>query len=109
MPRSRPTCRGRRRALGGRADLQGSPTTPSARGRADRLPVFTAAGTATSAALSLALGVSAHAADRILAFGLGLAGLPELSRALAEGRVKVDQARLIQRRADGLRHPLAGR
>ncbi|MFL6098430.1 MAG: hypothetical protein ACJ71T_00570 [Actinomycetales bacterium] len=62
-----------------------------------QMEVFEATGRATAACLSLALGVSGAAADRMLAFALGLAQLPALGEALADGRVDAAQAHLIQR------------
>src|SRR4051794_35847412 len=56
------------------------------------MEVFEAAGRATAACLSLALGISGAAADRMLAFALGLAQLPALGEALANGRVDAAQA-----------------
>jgi hypothetical protein len=62
----------------------------------EELAVFHSAGQASAVCLSLALGVSARSADRLLALALGLAEVPDLTDALAQGRVDVAQARVIQ-------------
>ena len=62
----------------------------------EELAVFHSAGRASAVCLSLALGVSARSADRLLALALGLAEVPDLADALAQGRVDVAQARVIQ-------------
>lgn len=79
------------------AELHADFTVECASENVSALTVFEAAGGATSACLSLALGISRIAADRLLAFGLGLARLPQVAEALSTGRIKVDQARLIQK------------
>ena len=66
-----------------------------ARGLGEELAAFGRAGRATAACLSLGLGVSSWAADRMLGLALGLAEQPDLAQALAQGRVDVSQARVI--------------
>ncbi len=68
---------------------------PARRALSEEMHVFEASGRAASACLSLALGISAGAADRLLALGLGLADLPDLAHALTAGRLDASQARTI--------------
>jgi hypothetical protein len=81
----------------GPAGSAGGAARGSGRGRGlgEELAAFGRAGRATAACLSLGLGVSSWAADRMLGLALGLAEQPDLAQALAQGRVDVSQARVI--------------
>jgi hypothetical protein len=63
--------------------------------RTSEREAFELAGRATSVCVTLALGVSASRADRILALALGLAEQPVLAAALGLGRMDEAQARVV--------------
>ena len=63
---------------------------------AQEMETFASAARSSAACLSLGLGVSSVAADRLLAFALGVDEHPALLDVLASGRVDERQARVIQ-------------
>jgi Domain of unknown function (DUF222) len=96
------------------AELLAEHTADLAGGEADAtlsssagVAMFDAAGRSAIACLSMALGVSAVAADKILALGRSLSRTPLLAAALTQGRIDDRQAAVITDRTSRLTHPQA--